>query len=1035
MKRPFLICILLIPCAVFAQRPFPNTNDGIYVFNDQLAGWSMSEAQFQFAATHYAGTQKMVRSDADRLRAYNPDFIILHYRLGLGLGYRIPEGDCQPSGEWIQIIEGDEWVQEWPDSPQENWFFHWNAERVFHCPWGWYLMELGNAGWRSHWIAEIIRQIDANDNDGLFADSYSVPNYLGAWDYDPPLPDVDEVFESSWSDRIESFTSYVTEQFSGQYYFLPNVGSWVTSRDATDYSGADGVMIEGFAAWDGYSPFDSEDWKLQMNRILSLTGQDKIIILQSYLDSPEQEEWRLFCLANYLLVKGNHSYINFEYAMEPEYFPEYDIDPGPPLDPLPTDIDDLFEETWGVYVRRYEKGLVLINPGTETTQIALEGQCRLVKVEGGGMVGIDGTVDGSLSYQTIDHLILQPFQGAILLLSDEQPSQVTGLEAFHRSGQTFITWDENNSDAYHVYRSTSAINADNLHLAALIAQIVPHSGYYHREVEECYDGIGCSPIGQSRFVIDDLGDPLPENTGLYVHTATDAGTFFYAVTCVSDGMENMEDFSGENSLSTGLVETVQAPEPVLVWKNADGTRRVYTHWMDNVVWNSDFEGAAYNFYIGTPLSYNGQTPFPLYFYLHAWGGTYRAEAWDSQGGSDYDWPVIQVIPDDRNRTWWYGFGDKAGSGEPLQNGLIRNYTEQRLLFLLEWLINRSPYNVDANRIYLLGSSMGASGALSFGLRHPEYIAAVFANEGMTDYRTALNWDFSDLWGTREQNIMTNEAMGVYDRLDLQNYAREHSSQDMPFLAWQHGIHDDVVPWDSQGLPFISAIEESHHGYVGQFFDGDHTWPGFLADSRNFNFEAFDFPRDKSFPAFSSASMSDSPSSREAGCRNCCLEWSSSVNPFAALPVDAPDRWEIIIRIIAESSCPDTGTVDLTPRRCQQFTAAPGCTVQWENIDLASSSILQSGSVLFDGASPMTFHNLIVSKAGNRFVLEKHIQRRKGDINLDGTINVLDVVRMVNIILVFPPIPNEYELWAADLNEDGAVNIIDAVWCVNLILNP
>jgi hypothetical protein len=48
----------------------------------------------------------MTRTDAHRLRAVNPDFMILHYRLGLGLGHRAAEGDCQPTGDWLQILDG-----------------------------------------------------------------------------------------------------------------------------------------------------------------------------------------------------------------------------------------------------------------------------------------------------------------------------------------------------------------------------------------------------------------------------------------------------------------------------------------------------------------------------------------------------------------------------------------------------------------------------------------------------------------------------------------------------------------------------------------------------------------------------------------------------------------------------------------------------------------------------------------------------------------------------------------------------------------
>jgi len=58
---------------------------------------------------------------------------------------------------------------------------------------------------------------------------------------------------------------------------------------------------------------------------------------------------------------------------------------------------------------------------------------------------------------------------------------------------------------------------------------------------------------------------------------------------------------------------------------------------------------------------------------------------------------------------------------------------------------------------------------------------------------------------------------------------------------------------------------------------------------------------------------------------------------------------------------------------------------------------------------------------------------KGDVNLDGTINILDVVRVVNIILSNPPPPTEYELWSADFIEDGEINIQDIIGIINRIL--
>ena len=56
---------------------------------------------------------------------------------------------------------------------------------------------------------------------------------------------------------------------------------------------------------------------------------------------------------------------------------------------------------------------------------------------------------------------------------------------------------------------------------------------------------------------------------------------------------------------------------------------------------------------------------------------------------------------------------------------------------------------------------------------------------------------------------------------------------------------------------------------------------------------------------------------------------------------------------------------------------------------------------------------------------------KDDVNCDGIVNILDVVRVVNIILGDPAA--EHERWAADCNEDGDVNILDVVEIVNIIL--
>ena len=57
----------------------------------------------------------------------------------------------------------------------------------------------------------------------------------------------------------------------------------------------------------------------------------------------------------------------------------------------------------------------------------------------------------------------------------------------------------------------------------------------------------------------------------------------------------------------------------------------------------------------------------------------------------------------------------------------------------------------------------------------------------------------------------------------------------------------------------------------------------------------------------------------------------------------------------------------------------------------------------------------------------------GDINFDDSIDVLDVVLIVNIILDILE-PYAFQLLACDLNQDGLVNILDVVQIVNIILS-
>src|SRR5438132_363718 len=175
MGRVELAAAALIAAAVLVSSAsagrLPDTTNGVHVFSDQLPD-GLSPGLLRFAATHYAGAQKLGRSETRALKAIDPRFFMIQYRLALGLGYRATGGDCAPTGDWIQLRFGDTWQREWPSSPQTRWFALVNGQRVRSC-WGWYLMNPDDASWRTYYVAQLRRQIASTQGDGAFLDSAS----------------------------------------------------------------------------------------------------------------------------------------------------------------------------------------------------------------------------------------------------------------------------------------------------------------------------------------------------------------------------------------------------------------------------------------------------------------------------------------------------------------------------------------------------------------------------------------------------------------------------------------------------------------------------------------------------------------------------------------------------------------------------------------------------------------------------------------------------------------------------------------------
>jgi hypothetical protein len=410
---PVILCAALPAPAQIGQtaHPFPDSTNGISIFTDELPG-TMTPAQWQFAATHYVGTQKQVTDWTRQMRTLNPRFIVLHYQLALGAGTAL-------------VVVGNRWTNDFDSvTNQEGWFLHTDqGSRVRQAWHKWNVMDIRSAdgvpltGWPDYWVATALDRLRLNENDGVFADSYTQDILFGQ--VDPPHPWFNDVSAclQNWVPNLDAYGASCANALHNtpeNFYYLPNLGGLTTTWDTTNYGVGDGGMVEGFAFPSSGNYYLPDDWQLQMNRILSLQRSNRIVIGQSYINDAALDD-RWFVVGSYLLTKGPRSYVNMFNSSTLSWYPEYKIDLGPYVAGPAANVSAYWVPSWGVYRRDYANGMVLVNPGATSAPISVGKRWRLVRVSGGGPVGPDGSEPGSLTTRRVTSVTV-PAHGACVLL-------------------------------------------------------------------------------------------------------------------------------------------------------------------------------------------------------------------------------------------------------------------------------------------------------------------------------------------------------------------------------------------------------------------------------------------------------------------------------------------------------------------------------------------------------------------------------------------------------------------------------------------
>jgi len=423
-------------------------------------------------------------------------------------------------------------------------------------------------------------------------------------------------------------------------------------------------------------------------------------------------------------------------------------------------------------------------------------------------------------------------------------------------------------------------------------------------------------------------------------------------------------------------DTIKPPTPTVVESTpyGDHTRLKLAQTTDSYLDSPGYAGRSLEARVVVPKAASASNRFPVRIELHGFTG------WPSTGGSGAE---FAIHPHDPMDTYWWGYSDQLPAGAPTK-GTVPNYTQRRVLHLLEWVLKTYP-GADPDRTYVTGGSMGGAGAKTLGLlyaRHFCYIEATIGQAIPRNHRPLRITQLSTLWGAPALNLPDGmTSTGIWDRMDLTATVRDLPEAREQFAFTKHSKDDTLIHFGAvvmksplTNVCFYDALRDNHIGHYVVWDEGGHGsndpvlgafWSDWgwnrITDATTF------LRRDLAFPAFAHSAADQDPGDGSgngkqtwdenegyaglvetprdtgwngdiAGARNRFLRWDSTQI------VDTEQHFEIPLEVLdgngqpaPKPGYPSIGNkldatvpvlVDVSLRRTQKFKCLPGSKVTW-----------------------------------------------------------------------------------------------------------
>ncbi len=572
-------------------------------------------------------------------------------------------------------------------------------------------------------------------------------------------------------------------------------------------------------------------------------------------------------------------------------------------------------------------------------------------------------------------------------------AQATGIDVTHQNGQTFVTWQETSllmpaeapsgkefhgikktltlNTAYRIYCSpTPILTLNGLYPMATVSSLSGWNQYAYGIHTETSDRL------MHRYVISSTGAQLANGRGLWVHNPDRTGSVYYAVTAVINGKEN-RSLSAANAMTSPIAEGTGSGKPILQRIETPeyflGVQKpvlyFYTRW--EAPPNASVEGRAFDYLVGIPPK--KIAPAPVGIHMHCWGGSQETGyTW----WNDADDGAILLASNEDPYDWWTGYHERLLTPQPLKtaddwkSGTVHPYTSNRLFSFLYWMRWDSPWQIDLYRTFMAGSSMGGSGSLMNGIRNGERVAWVRSSVGVhvPAETTTMKSAYAAVWGAPENGVLFENGIPVWNYYDDVWFLRNNPGKETPFLAFSNAKNDPLIDWP-QAVHFYQALQDTKRPHIFVWGQNGHSQMANMPLNGSEKTMPIDIRVNQSLPAFTRCSLDDAPGNGNPldgapmGQINGYLYWET------ADLIDTPQQWELTVGLTPGAPKEDC-TVDITPRRLQQFKVSPGTLVKWESRDIPSGTVLASGSAFADKSGIVTLPQMTVTKSKIRVSLSK-----------------------------------------------------------------